>query len=468
MTTTAEITRMPPHIYAVTRLGQKPYLWQAAIMLDVWRRRKVVARCCNGSGKTDRVVAPLALGVADQFPGATVVIVSATHRQVREQVFASLKKHRAAHPTWDFSDSKIESPEGSRIIGFSTDHGGLFEGFHSGGPDKPLLIIADEAKSIRDDIFVAIDRCQPDMLLLISSPGGLLGRFHDAFSLPYFAAHQVGADQCPHITPEFIEEMRVLYGEDSEIYRSMVKGEFALGNDDGCVIPFGALEAVLRCPPLARTTEEPVGFCDFAESSDENVLAVCRGNRVEIADAWVQPKKTDGQPDKDAVVRRFKELFRLHGLAAGRVWGDASGMGYGYAYALRNDGWAINTCENSDEPDDDHYFNKGAEMWWEARQRIEAGTIILPADDLLKRQLCARRREPRNDGKLQLEPKKKMQGKSPDRADAVVGALYWAKRANGLVKPLGRMGSGAGLSLGDAYLEELNQGLGYVPGAFTG
>lgn len=461
--------RIAPHAYAVAALGQMPYLWQAKIMFDVVRGYKTAARCCNGSGKTDRVVAPLALAVADQFPGSTVVIVSATHRQVREQVFASLHKHAGRHPAWDWTDAKVTTPGGSRIIGFATDRGGLFEGFHSGGPTKPLLIIADEAKSIRDDIFVAMDRCQPDMLLYISSPGGLLGRFHDAFANPHFKTHVVGAGDCPHITPQFIAEMGEQYGTDSEIYRSMVLGEFALGNDDGCVIPFGALEAVLRCPPMAQDAVRPVGFCDFAESSDENVLAVVRGNRVEIADAWVQPKKADGQPDKDAVVRRFKDLFRQHGLEPSRIWGDASGMGYGYAYALRNDGWAINTCENSDKPDDEHYFNTGAEMWWEARKRIEDGTVILPDDDLLKKQLCSRRREPREDGRLQLEPKKKMAGKSPDRADAVVGAIYWATRADRLAKPLGRMGSWQRENpLQEAYAEELNQQLGYVPGAFTG
>lgn len=458
-----------PHTFAVGVLHQKPYLWQAAIMRDVWRWRRTAARCCNGSGKTDRVVTPLSLDTLAQFKRPTVVIVSATHRQVRDQVFASIKKHEPRFPSWDWADSRIESPTGGRIIGFSTDNGGRFEGFHSDGPDAPLLIIADEAKTIADDIFVAIDRCNPDMLLYISSPGGVLGRFHDSFKLPGYAKHVVGVDQCPHITQEFIQQMGELYGTDSEIYRSMILGEFAAGNDDGTVIPFGALEACLRCPPMEHSTEEPVGFCDFAESSDENVLVVVRGNRVEIADAWVQPRKADGQPDKDAVVSRFKALFRSQGLKPERIWGDASGMGYGYAYALRKDGWAINTCENSDKPDDDHYFNLGAEMWWEARYDIEAARRILPRDEVMKRQLCTRKKEPREDGKLQLQPKKRIQGPSPDRADAVVGALYWSTRANRIAKAIGHMGGGyvPQNRLIDAQQEMEGAGCG-IPGAWAG
>lgn len=482
--TTAANPRLAPHLYAVSVLNERLYLWQAAIMHDVWTRHRTTARCCNGSGKTSKVVSALALAVADQFKGATVVIVSATNRQVRDQIFPAIRGHEPKYPNWDFGDSRITTDGGSRIIGFSTDHGGRFEGYHSGGPDKPLLIIVDEAKTVADDIFVAIDRCQPDMLLYISSPGGRLGRFHESFSLPHFRKHVVGADQCPHINPAFIAEMGQLYGTDSEIYRSMVLGEFATGDDDGHVIPFGAVESCLRNPPYERDGD-PVGFCDFAETSDENVLAVLRGNRVVIEEAWVQTPKSDGQPDKDAVVARFKAAFRRCGLKAERIWGDASGMGYGYAYALRNDGWAINTCENSDAPIDPHYFNLGAESWWKARELIEQGGLILPRDDVLKKQLCARlkvwRKGPdgkpiygREDGRLQLEPKSTMRGKSPDRADAVVGAVYWAWRLKIGTGPIGRMGDdGPPSSLVAKALQERDeesQQLDYtlIPGAFTG
>ena len=44
------------------------------------------------------------------------------------------------------------------------------EGHHS-APDTSLLIIADEAKSIPEPIFEAVDRCSFNTLLLISSPG---------------------------------------------------------------------------------------------------------------------------------------------------------------------------------------------------------------------------------------------------------------------------------------------------------
>lgn len=433
--------RLAPHLFAVSRLKVRPYLWQAAIMHDVWQRRKTAARCCNGSGKTSKVVASLGLCVADQYAGATVVIVSAGNRQVRDQVMPAIAGFRDKFAGWDFSDMRVEAPNGSRIIGFSTDHGGRFEGYHSAGPDKPLLIIVDEAKTVADEIFVAIDRCQPDMLLYISSTGGRLGRFHDAFAQPHFRKHMVGADQCPHITPEFIEEMGRQYGTDSEIYRSMILGEFALGDDDGHVIPFGALEACLRNPPFPRDGEA-VGFCDFAESSDENVLAVVRGNQVEIVEAWVQAPKADGQPDKDAVVARFKAGFRRAGVKAERIWGDASGMGFGYIYALRVDGWAINSCENSDTPVDPHYFNLGAEQWWRGREQIEKAALVLPRDDVLKKQLCVRKKEPREDGKLQLEPKKRAKHKSPDRADAVLGALYWQWRLQATGGPIGRLGDG--------------------------
>src|SRR5208282_3125660 len=71
---------------------------------------------------------------------------------------------------------------GSRAIGFSTDDPGLFEGWHA----ERLLVVVDEAKSVDQPIFDAVERVlsagQWVRLLVASTPGGPCGPFYDCFT----------------------------------------------------------------------------------------------------------------------------------------------------------------------------------------------------------------------------------------------------------------------------------------------
>jgi hypothetical protein len=451
--------KINPVTFAVMVLGLRLYEWQARMMLSVWSGKPTTARTPNGAGKTSVIIVVLALCMLHEYPGATIVLTSASFRQVRDQVFAALKTHTPRFTGWSVKETAIETPEGGRIVGFATDSGGRFEGFHA-YPDRPLLVIVDEAKTVDDEIFVAIDRCQPTHLLYISSPGGLLGRFYESFKNPRFAAFAITAADCPHITPEFIEAMRIQYGEDSDIYRSMIGGNFGSGMDDGKVIPFFALERCLA----ARTTHKPnrkTAFCDFAESGDENVVAKRDGNRLSIGDAWV------GDGNTAAITMRFFGTLRQLQAEGYEIYGDADGTGHGYITALTQMGIKIRGVKNNATPADAHYFNLAAEMWWQFRRKVERGDLILPErDEVLKKQLVTREQVwrmvgdkkvyGREDGKLQLMPKSRISTKSPDRADAIVGAAYDYPPMD----PVKVMGFGEEIGVGAA----LSEARGIAPG----
>jgi hypothetical protein len=90
----------------------------------------------------------------------------------------------------------------------------------------------------------------------------------------------------------------------------------------------------------------------------------------------------------------------------------------------------VNNGSAADKPE--AYANKGAEIWFEARVKIEKGEIILPNDPELVAQLTSRRGWPDSKGRLQLESKADMRSRglpSPDRADAVLGAMLPARHA---------------------------------------
>lgn len=419
---------LSPITFAVTVLKKRLYKWQALIMASVFSGVPTAAVTPNGAGKTSVVISSLALSILHEFPGATVVVTSATFRAVRTQVFASLEQDKDKFAGWTWKDTEIEDAHKGRILGFATDSGAKFEGFHA-YPGRPLLIIIDEAKTVADDIFVAADRCQPTMLLYISSPGASFGRFADAFKEnSRFNKFEIGLKDCPHITPAFIEQMKDQYGEDSDIYQSMIEGKFAKGLDLGKVISLADYDRALRSPPPYQPGIRQA-FCDFAESGDECAIATRDGNRLLIHDAW----KPDG--NVAAVAERFERSLRGLQERGYQIFGDADGTGHGYITTLKLRGINIRGVKNNSEPSDKHYFNLAAEQWWKFGKGVREGKWILPAEDeLLRRECCTReqnfvmvdgkKRFGREDGILQLQPKRRSGQKSPNRADCIIGASH--------------------------------------------
>jgi phage terminase large subunit len=412
--------------FAVVALALRLYVWQAAVMASVAAGKPTACVTPNGAGKTSIIIKTAALWCLHEHPGATVVLTSATFRAVRTQIFAALEQEREKFAGWTWNETEIQDAVGGRIIGFSTDSGAKFEGFHA-QPGRPLMIIIDEAKSLPDDIFVAADRCQPTYLLYISSPGGNFGRFHDAFKGERFAGFQVGIRDCPHITPEFIAAMRAEYGEESDIYRSMIEGWFAKGKERGKIVQFADYERCRANPP-AWNEGARQAFCDFADSGDLCIVATRDGNRLRIKDEW--------QPDgnKARVAERFEANLRELQGKGYELFGDEDGTGHGYITTLALRGLRIRGVRNNAPSGDRHHFNLNARQWWTFAKQVEQCRWILPDHETLKRQLCERHQNyvekdgekifGRADGVLQLQPKRKEKGKSPNHADAIIGAAF--------------------------------------------
>jgi hypothetical protein len=408
-------------IRGALRLGSYP--WAEAIFHDLDRRGAAVAvKAANGAGKTERVAAPVALWHASVFARSLTICTAGVFRQVKEQFFSAVRSHGHKFRGWQFNDCEVVTHHGSRILGFSTDEPGRFEGWHN----ENLLVIADEAKTIPDAIFEAIERCQPTRLLLLSSPGGCSGFFYSAFNArrKFFRQHTIAADLCPHISPKWIAEQIEKYGEQHPLVRSMIFAEFMSMGEDGAVIPLAFVERCLASPPAFNGKSDTQAFCDFAAGGDENVLAVRRGNRVELVACW-------REKDTMRAVGRFIRHFQEQKLEPHQISADEGGLGIAVCDRLAESGWPVNRVNNGSTADkSDAYANKGAEIWFEGRTQIERGRIILPDDKELIAQMTSRFGWPNSRGKLELESKQAMRARglgSPDRADAVFGAMMPAQ-----------------------------------------
>lgn len=418
-----------PAGFAQKLLGtaKKLYWWQVEVLTWFENTLELVkASLCtpNGAGKSAIIDAILALWWITVHPQGRVVIISKDSKQLDNQLWPAIEAHKASFPKYEFIERMVRNGRGGFIIGFTTDDPGRVEGWHKLDDfSGPLLVIADETKSIPDPILMALDRCTYNAKLLTSSPGlteGLFWRSHrlDQPEPPIGYHHlQIGLKDCPHIPQSRIDNILAEYGEDHWFTRSTLYGEFTdVDSDTLLVIPKPLIDACMDHPPEFVPGGRRA-FLDFAAGRNENVYTLRVGNRI------TQEKWKD--PDPMRAVQEFIRFFVRDGLLPSEIKGDAGGMGIPILARFNELNWPILGVHNESEPRDPmRYPNKGAEVVHNLAFKLRG--MILPKDPILREQLRTRRAAPGRGGTLGLETKEQMKARgasSPDRLDGVAGVM---------------------------------------------
>ena len=418
-----------PDAFAQGVLGMKLYEKQGEVLRALAPSNSSVSfRSCNDGGKTKRVICAAVLWHLTAFPKGQVISTSGSYRQIKDQLLPSLHAYSNRFPRWKFLHTPRIETESVNCFweGFSTNDAGKFEGHHA-DVDAPLLIIVDEAKTVKDEIFQAIERCKPTRLLIASSPGYAEGEFYRSHTTKakFYKTFVQRATDCPHWKAEDIAKLREKWGNDHPLFKSMVEADF-MESVAGAIVDLKALEDLMANPPTPKIGNRKA-FCDFAwgGEGDENVLAYRDGNRVTL-------EETFRADSLHAICGRFVAAFSRLGLKAHEIDGDEGGGGKLICDQLSAMGWRINRVNNGSAPRfSDHYANLAAEMWFDGAMQISRREIILPDDDDLRAQLLDRKGVDHAKGKLAIESKKDMKARgvgSPDRADAVLGAMTPVRR----------------------------------------
>jgi hypothetical protein len=436
-------------------------------------RPRVSVRTANGAGKTTTLIPTAVLWLMTMHPRAKVVMTSGVERQVRGQLFPALKAHKNKLGGWKFNDADIEAPNGSMAIGFSTNDGGRFEGWHGNkNPlydllkhDGPLMIIVDEAKSVAPTIFEAIDRCTYQALLMASSCGGSAGDFYKSHTTDarFFRTFQIASCHCPHADHDKNRDLILKRGIDDPLVRSKVFAEFMSG-EAGAVVAMEAVRALIAQPPAKIRGARRI-FLDFAAGGDENAIAHRDGNVARIEAAW-REKNT-----MTACAQFIGHLRRL-GVTPHNcpeiVAGDGDGLGKVMLDRMAELGWHIQRVHNGAAARDPGYYNRGAEIWHTGAKKISEKAVVLEdLDEATIEQLTSRIGYADPKGKLRVEPKEDMRARgldSPDRADALLGCL----EDMDAVQPRAFTGTAPDQNLG--LLEQIIEQQGGVglPGCFAG
>lgn len=441
------------------------YRWQCDVLRDCMQQGSRVAVVTpNGAGKTSVLIPVLGLSWMAAFPGGKVVSTAGVERQIAEQLWPVLRQTLRRYPKWTITeDLKIRAPSqrglpGSEWEAFTTRDPKYAEGFH---PQTywddakqpvyaPLLIIIDEAKAFDDPemMFALVNRCNPDALMMISTPGEDHGPFFDAFNLERndpWKPHEITWTDCPHLMTGFEYEVRQRaiekLGENNPKIMSWVFGKFFRAGGRVIFDNMRDIEmAMSGTIPWVKEGRRRAAI-DFSGGGDEQVFAVREGNRV-------YPFKVFHEPNAMRLSNILLRLFREWDLRPDDILADNGGLGKPCIDILVSSGWAGmgRYMGNEVAQQKDVYKFRLTEDYFGVKELLARQSLILPDDAKLKEQMRKRQYLTKDlDTVLQIEPKEKARARgeeSPDRLDALVMLCADMPPMENLVKEAGKKWSG--------------------------
>lgn len=422
-------------------VGATPEVYQAAILEDLARGRKVAVRSGHGVGKT-AVEAWAVLWFLSTRPFPKVPCTAPTEHQLYDLLWAELAKWLSQSKiagafTW--TQTKVFAnryPERWFAVARTSNKPENMQGFH----EKHLLFVVDEAFGVADDIMTVVDASLtgPDnKLLMCGNPTRLSGYAYEAFHArrAAWALHHVNAENSPLVDRAQLEEKARDWGRDSDLYRVRVLGEFPRG-ESRAFIPLEVCEAaVARYGEVLDESGPVVVGVDVARfGEDETVIAIRARQRLRELRVY---RKQDTMATVGYVVAAVREVQAKEPDRHVAVHIDDTGLGGGVTDRLRElqrEGLRAEIVPCSfGGPGNAYYADSATVMWAEMREWLRTGAI--PDDPVLIAQLSTRQQTMTSRGLIRLESKDDMKRRglrSPDRADALA-LTFWPYSARKVI-----------------------------------
>lgn len=428
-----------PVTFASAVLNLKPWSKQAAILDTIAKHDRVAVRSGHKVGKST-LAAIAALWFPHAYPGGRVVMTAPTARQVRIVLWREVRRlyQQASLPLGgkmnQLPELGFQAPRGGEILGFSTDEPEKIAGVSG----AHVLYIVDEGSGVGDEIFEAIEgsRAGGAKLLVLGNPTRTSGAFYRAFTSEAagWKPLHVSSEHSPNITgevaipglatPEWVAEKRNDWGEDSPLYQVRVRGNFPMQAENsvvGLAIVEGARN---RYDDVRDNGTLRVGVDVARFGDDETVIWPVRDLK---AGTPTVIKKFDLVQCAGKVMEVVASERR--GTEDVRIKVDVIGVGAGVADILRNrrdSGIEIIDVNAGAQSTDETYARVRDEMWFQLRDWLKEGGI--PDDGMLHQELLTPTYSFLPTQRIKVESKdeikKRLNGRSTDRADALALALY--------------------------------------------
>lgn len=435
-----------PVLFVTEILGVTPLEYQADLLRAVARgERKISVRSGHGLGKSTTLSWAMLWFILFRFP-CKVVVTAPTTAQLYDALFAELKRWinempEALKTLLEVKTDRVElvAAPAEAFISCRTSRAETPEAL-AGVHSENVLLVADEASGVPEQVFEAASGSMSGhsaTTILAGNPTRVSGTFfetHHRLADYWYTLHW-SCLTSPLVSKDFIEEMRLRYGEESNAFRIRVLGEFPLGDDD-TIIPLHLAEAAVGRDIAVSPTSRPVWSLDVARfGSDRTVLGKRVGNVVTDLEAW-------RGLDLMATVGRVKAQYDglLPSQRPTEILVDSIGLGSGVVDRMRELGMPVRGINVSEAPAfGATYANLRTELIFRARAWLEQRGSRLPDDKELISELTSIRYSFSSTGKMKAEGKDDMRKRglrSPDKADAIF-LLFAGDAATALGAPSG-------------------------------
>lgn len=433
-----------PYLWAKDILGFHMWSIQRQIAEALVKYKKVGVSSCHGSGKSALTAVLIMWWVCTRQDRDAIAMISApTYQQLHAIIFESLRKAHTEHnlPGTINLQDEWKSDNGT-ILAFgrkpSDQNSNAFQGIHRTGG---VLVALDEAVGVHENIFVgaeAVTTGKLDKIIAIFNPDDVNSYIGKAWQRqdPSWHFISISAFQTPNFTgewvpdiarnglvsPEWVEEKKASWGEDSPRYKSKILGEFSLETTNSLFSPADLLKGhVTEIAP--RSESKPRLGCDIARFGEDNttVYLYHDGQARKIGD-W-------SKVDLLTTAERIHDLAIRNGVDEVRVDGVGIGAGVVDILARICDGQysPIGLTGNASSPDLDKWANARAFWYDSVRERMYQNKLDIDITDvILADELGTVTYHFKNNrGSLQIDKKEDIRqrtGKSPDYADAFIYA----------------------------------------------
>lgn len=405
----------------------------------------------HGIGKSV-MVAFLIKFILDTRPFSMGVVTANTSDQLRTKTWAELGKWNSLSVTkhlWNYNNSRGNlslSRVGGKEVSTRWRCDGLtakaenaesFQGLHAA--DSTPFFIFDEASGIEDPIWEARFGAGTDgepMSFDFGNPTRKTGYFFENTVGKYrhrYITRQIDSRSVAITNKKYFEELREDWGEDSDLFKVKVKGEFPNIGSVQFIPSDLVAEAMMRDARHDKNDPVYIGV-DVARFGD-NSTVIC--SRIGMDARSFKPKvfnRLDTVQVTEKIIETVKEFKALGKNVAG-LFIDGGGLGAGPVDMLRRLGYNPIDVNFGKKAADRRYNRWGDQMWGYLRDALPR--LAIPNDSELSAQLTQREYAINPNGAIALESKQMMLERglaSPDKADAL--ALTFATTVNTTVRNL--------------------------------
>ena len=448
-----------PDIWALEVLGFEAWSKQREIGRSIVEHPYTAVKSCHGAGKSAWAAVIVCWFVSTRIAAGENVFVITTapsYAQVHLVLWEEIRRHhaRAGLPGYITQGDAWKIDKGGRTIELAvgrkpsdTDENS-FQGKH----EDNLMIVLDEANGIPTTLYTGATvmltgNMRRQKMLAIGNPDDPNSQFGQndakdkkliaAGEKPFWNTVQIKAWDTPNFTDEknhvsqkvrdsvlqldWVEKRKVEWGTEDPRWVSKIEAEFPDVSEDS-LFPVTLIAQSQANPPDPgyELTSKRIAVDVSRFGNDRTVVSLYDSGVVTILDSWTKKNTIE-------TANRVHNLAIEHAVSEVRVdEGNSGGGVIDFLAAHQGYNYRVVAMNNSNRsPNPNRWLNARAYWYDNLKEQMRLNQVQLPVNPDLETELAAiKYKFVAKTGALQIEAKdemkKRLNGRSPDYADAVV------------------------------------------------